>query len=69
VIYRRRDMEDVAARLAKDGFMVDLDFTDGTLPGDAIVDKYPFKGEVHLKLDLWGHTSTSYGLIIHAPAA
>jgi SAM-dependent methyltransferase len=69
VIYRRRDMEDVAARLEKDGFMVDLDFTDGTLPGDAIVDKYPFKGEVHLKLDLWGHTSTSYGLIIHAPAA
>ena len=68
VIYRRKDIENVAARLEKDGFMIDLDFTDGTLPGDAYVDPYPFKGEVHLKLDLWGHTSTSYGLIIQAPS-
>ncbi len=69
VIYRRQDIEDVTARLEQDGYVIDLDFTDGTLPGDAYVDQYPFKGEVHLKLDLWGHIATSYGLIIHAPAA
>ena len=69
VIYRRSDIEDVAERLRGEGFAIELDFSDGTLPGDLYVDKHPFKGEPHLKLDLWGYVATSYGLIIHAPAA
>jgi SAM-dependent methyltransferase len=69
VIYRRSDIEDVAARLRAAGYSVDLDFSDGQLPGDLYVDKHPYKGEVHLKLDLWGYAATSYGLIIRAPAA
>jgi hypothetical protein len=68
VIYRRKDIEDVADRLRNAGYSLELDFTDGNLPADLYVDKHPYKQEVHLKLDLWGYAATSYGLIIHAPS-
>jgi hypothetical protein len=63
-IFRRRDLERIAGDLRRSGCGVDLDFTDGDLPGDRVVDPPPWLGEVHLKLYLAGYTATSFGLII-----
>jgi len=64
VIYRRRDLEEIAEHLRAGGNSIDLDFTLGTGPFDLHVDVSPYKQEAHLRLELWGYTCTSYGLII-----
>jgi hypothetical protein len=63
-IFRRRDLERIAADLGCLGYTVDLDFMDGDLPGDHVVDPWPYTGEVHLRLLLAGYVATSFGLII-----
>jgi hypothetical protein len=64
VLYRRRDIEAIVARLQAAGHEVDADFTAGSLPADHWVDLPPYKQDVHLKLLLWDHVTTSYALII-----
>ncbi len=64
VIYRQRDFKKIAKKLRKQGYKIDLDFTEGKMPYDAIVDEPPYTGEVHLKLLLDKYVATSFGLII-----
>jgi hypothetical protein len=64
VLFRRRDIEEIAARLRAAGHEVDVDFTAGSLPADHWVDMPPYKEDVHLKLLLDGYVISSYGLII-----
>ncbi len=64
VIYRKRDLQRIAKNVRKQGCKIDLDFTEGKLPYDQIVDKPPYTGEVHLKLLLENYVATSFGLII-----
>jgi hypothetical protein len=64
VIYRKRDMERIGARLAKRGCQLELDFSPGDGPADRYVDKRPYQDELHLRLELDGHAVTSFGLII-----
>jgi 2-polyprenyl-3-methyl-5-hydroxy-6-metoxy-1,4-benzoquinol methylase len=67
VLYRKRDIERIGSRLAKQRCQLDLDFSRGDGPADRYVDKYPYQHEVHLKLELDGHVATSFGLIIQKP--
>ncbi len=69
VVYRRRDLRELARRLRAAGMRVTLDLRDGRLPADRIVDLPPYDtGAPHLKLALFGHVSTSFGLIIEGSA-
>jgi hypothetical protein len=73
VIYRLRDMEAVCGRLAAAGHHVEpLDVDPGSHQLDRFVDEPPYAdwhnaptSQVkHLRLNLWGHASTSIALII-----
>jgi hypothetical protein len=68
VIFRRKDLQRIAGTLRRRGYMIDLDFARGELPYDRVVEKPPFKHEVHLKLLLENYVVTSFGLIIESPA-
>ncbi len=73
VIYRLRDMEAICSRLVAAGHHVEpLDVHPGNHALDAHVDQPPYwdwktspPGQVkHLRLNLWGHASTSIAIII-----
>lgn len=64
VIYRKRDFQRIAKKLRRQGFKIELDFTQGKMPYDAIVDEPPYTGNIHLKLRLDDYVATSFGLII-----
>jgi hypothetical protein len=73
VIYRLRDMEAVCGRLAAAGHHVEpLDVHPGNHALDAHVDQPPYSDwqtaplakVKHLRLNLWGHASTSIAIII-----
>jgi len=73
VIYRLRDMEAICGRLAAAGHAVEpLDVDPGSHRLDHFVDEPPFADwhttpsarVKHLRLNLWGHASTSIALII-----
>lgn len=67
VIYRRRDFTAMAARLTAAGHQMEpVEYDTGDGPADRHVDEPPYPQEVHLKLRLMGHVSTSAGLIIRA---
>jgi 2-polyprenyl-3-methyl-5-hydroxy-6-metoxy-1,4-benzoquinol methylase len=66
-VFRRRDLQRIAKRLRRSGYRVDLDFASGSLPYDKVVDRPPYKQEIHLKLSLGLHILTSFGLIIESP--
>ena len=66
VIYRRSDVETLAARLRRRGHRLRLGFGLGTALADYHVDIPPYTHDPHLKLHLMGHTTTSYGLAIVA---
>ncbi len=69
VIYRRRDLRELARRLRAAGMWVTLDLRDGGLSADRVVDLPPYNtGVPHLKLSLFGYVSTSFGLIIERNA-
>lgn len=65
VIFRRRDIKAIAARLRELGHEVaPLNFYPGAHALDAYVDLPPYKDDPHLKLRLAGFACTSIGLII-----
>ncbi len=65
VFYRKKDIEKIVALLRADGHYVDEpDYALGGLPEDFKVDIYPYKQDVHLKLQIDKFVVTSIGLII-----
>jgi hypothetical protein len=67
VIFRKRDLQKIAGNIRRRGYMIDLDFAQGNLPYDHVVEKPPYKHQVHLKLLLEDCVVTSFGLIIESP--
>lgn len=67
VIFRRRDLEELATSLEKDGHWVEpIDFYCGNDSIEQLIDTPPYIEEPHLRLQLAGkYVSTSIGLIIH----
>jgi SAM-dependent methyltransferase len=63
VLYRRRDVEQLAARLRRAGHRIDVDYTLGDTPEDLHVDVPPYS-DVHLRTELAGHVTTSLALVI-----
>jgi len=63
VFYRRRDIEDLVARLRRAGHDVDMDYTLGATPEDEHVDVPPYS-DVHLRTELAGYVTTSLALIV-----
>lgn len=68
VLFRRRDFERLARRLRASGHEVELDFTLGDGWAERIVDRPPYRTDVHLRLRLRWFDSTSFGLIIRKSA-
>jgi hypothetical protein len=64
VIYRRRDIDELVRRLRLAGHKVKVKYNFGDQPADYNVDVPPYTHDVHLKLHLMGHTTTSIGLVI-----
>jgi hypothetical protein len=64
VIYRRRDIDELLLRLRNAGHQVKVNYNFGDQPADYNVDVPPYTHDVHLKLHLMGHTTTSIGLVI-----
>jgi hypothetical protein len=65
VIYRQRDLLELAALLQAKGHSVEpFDFDLGETAADRYIDEPPYKGASHLKLRIGGYASTSFGLII-----
>ncbi len=69
VIFRRRDIEELAHRLRAEGHKIELDFDLGNGPADYYVDRPPYHSAPHLKLHLDRYVSTSIGLIIRKAGA
>ena len=66
VLFRKRDIQSIAANLVSRGHRVDLDFTEGDLPADRVVDKPPYSHATHLRVLMNDYIVTSYGLIVEA---
>lgn len=65
VIFRKKDIDQIVSELREEGhFVEEVDFSLGGLPEDFQVDIFPYKEDVHLKLQLQEYVSTSIGLII-----
>lgn len=65
VIYRHRDIEQIASELRSEGhFVEELDYSLGGLPEDYKVDLQPHQQDIHLKLQIDKFVVTSIGLII-----
>lgn len=63
VIFRRKDIELLHRRAADKGWILDMDWSYGTMPLDYHVDFPPYSNANHLKLRLFDYTCTSIGLI------
>ncbi len=64
VLFRHRDIVDLAECLRRDGHHIDLDFDPGSCPADNFVDLPPYVQSTHLKLVIGEYVCTSIGLII-----
>jgi len=65
VLFRRRDFEALAERVAKAGHeMIMLDFNTGSGRLDHYIDTPPYLEQPHLKVALAGYATTSFGVII-----
>ena len=64
VIYRRQDIDELVNRLRNAGHLIKIKYNFGDQPSDYNVDVPPYTHDVHLKLHLMGHTTTSIGLVI-----
>lgn len=65
VIYRKRDLIELADLLRTRGHLVEpFDFYLGETDADRYVDEPPYKGRTHLKLRIGQYASTSFGMII-----
>lgn len=69
VLFRRRDIEALCARLSAAGHEVTLNFNLGDQPLDKHVDVPPYSADDHLKLQIAQYASTSFGLAIRKAAA
>jgi hypothetical protein len=69
VLFRRRDIEDIAGRALRARHRIDLDFTLGTGIADDFIDVPPYSHHSHIKLALANFVSTSIGLIIEKDRA
>jgi 2-polyprenyl-3-methyl-5-hydroxy-6-metoxy-1,4-benzoquinol methylase len=67
VLFRKRDFEQIAYDLSREGFVVELNFHLGDQPVDQYVDVPPYLIDGHLKLQLEQWVTTSFGLIIRRP--
>lgn len=66
VLFRRRDLDELAGRLRRLGCRITLDLTEGETPADRHVDAPPFS-DIHLRTTLGEFVTTSVGLIIEKP--
>ena len=65
VLYRRRDLEQLAARLTAAGHRVaPLSFTLGSGPHELCVDEPPFRDTPHVRLRFGRFVATSFGLVV-----
>lgn len=65
VLFRRRDIEEIARQLIADGHEVaPIDLTIGPQPSDYEFDRLPYSYEQHMKLEWRSYVTTSIGLII-----
>jgi SAM-dependent methyltransferase len=65
VIFRRRDLEQMAHVLGRDGHIVEpFDFDTGNGPADTIISTHPHISEPVLKFWFGGFVSTSIGIIV-----
>lgn len=65
VIYRLRDIEAICRRLQAAGHSVEpLDVDPGGHELDRHIDRKPYTGDAHLRLEMRGYAATSIGLII-----
>lgn len=69
VLFRRRDFERFGAELADLGCETVFNFDLGDLPDDHHVDVAPYADEPHLKLELGGWVTTSFGIAFTRTAA
>ena len=64
VLFRRRDIEQIADRLRTKGHTIETSFYVGETEVDCHIDEPPYRHDRHLKLALGSFLTTSYGLII-----
>lgn len=65
VLFRRRDIEGFARRMARAGHEVlPITWDQGDQPEDQIVDVPPYAADIHFKLALRSYVTTSFGLAI-----
>lgn len=65
VLFRRRDLEALAARLTAQGHQVAaFNFDPGNDPVDRYIDVAPYREQPHLKVALAGFAATSVGIIV-----
>jgi hypothetical protein len=71
VLFRRRDMEDLARSLRAEGHLIELNFSPGNGRLDHYADVPPYfvPGGLHLKLLLDKYITTSIGLVIQKAAS
>ncbi len=63
VLFRRRDIDWLAAHLRSKGHAVEVDYDPGAGLADGFIDVPPYGDDPHLKLQMAGYVSTSIGLI------
>jgi SAM-dependent methyltransferase len=64
VLFRRRDILEMARRLSASGHDIELDLTPGDRVADRHVDVPPYAGAFHIRLEWDGFVTTSVGLIV-----
>jgi len=68
VLFRKRDMQQVAKELRREGHEIEIDFDAGSQPMDKFVDVPPYKNDPHLRLQIAKFTCTSIGLVVRRGA-
>jgi hypothetical protein len=66
VLFRRRDIEELGARLTGQGYEITLDLSEGDTPEDQHIDVPPFS-DTHLRTMLGEFVTTSVALIVEKP--
>lgn len=64
VLYRRRDIEALVARLRREGHEIEVDFREGQGHADGYIDLPPYTHRPHLRLALGQYVITSIALVI-----
>lgn len=64
VLFRKRDLIELADILKNEGHHIELDFTLGDGEADRYIDTPPYKHNPHLRVMIGEYVSTSFGLVI-----